>query len=137
MNKNLLIGIGVLLAVIVAGFFLLKSPKVTYPTSNNDSGASTAPESSVKEINISAKEFSYTPSTITVNKGDSVKINFTNNGTSVHNLAITNFNVATNSIAPGESDSITFTADKSGSFSYFCSISGHRSLGMEGTLTVQ
>lgn len=137
MNKNLLIGIGVLLAVIVAGFFFLKSPKVTYPTSNTGSGTSAVPNGPVKEINVSATEYSYTPSTITVNKGDSVKINFTNNGTAVHNLAITDFNVATNSIAPGESDSIIFTADKSGSFSYFCSIGGHRSLGMEGTLTVQ
>lgn len=137
MNKNLLIGIGILLAVIVAGFYFLKSPKVTYPTSNVGSGASTAPKGPIKEFSVSATEFAYTPSTITVIKGDSVKINFTNNGTATHNLAITNFNVATNSIAPGESDSIIFTADKSGSFSYFCSIGGHRSLGMEGTLTVQ
>lgn len=131
MSKNLLVGLGFFLAIVIIGFFLVGGArqKNTSPTP-----VSTGP---VVSFNVSAKEYAYTPSTITVNKGDNVKIVFTNNGTTAHNFTISEFNVASKSINPGETDTVTFVADKSGTFKYFCSIDSHRSLGLEGTLTVK
>lgn len=136
MNKNILIGLGVLLAVVVVGFFLIGKPKTSQPAQTATSTSQT-PTGPVKTFNVSAKEFAYTPSTITVNKGDTVSVNFTNAGTTTHNFTISEFNVASKNIGPGESDTVTFTADKSGTFNYFCSIDGHRSLGLTGTLEVK
>ena len=129
MSKGLLIGLGVFLAVVVAGIFITMNPK-TAKTPAKINGP-------VKEFNVSAKEFAYTPSTITVNKGDAVKINFANDGTTAHNFTISEFNVATKTISPGESDSITFTPTASGTYSFFCSVDSHRSLGLQGTLEVK
>jgi cytochrome c oxidase subunit 2 len=133
MSRNLLIGLGVFLAVIIAGFFLVRSPKVA----NAPTTSTSTPTGPVTEISISAKEFAYTPATVTVKKGEVVKINFTNDGTTAHNFTIGEFNVATKTIGPGESDSITFTPNLAGTFKYFCSVDSHRSLGLEGTLVVQ
>lgn len=136
MNKNLLIGAGVLLAVVIAGFYFIKGPKVSYAPTANTTTATLAP-GPVTEINVSAKEYAYTPSTITVKSGENVKINFTNNGTTAHNLTIQGLNLATNSIGPGETDSISFVAPAAGSYNFYCSIDGHKDLGLSGTLIVQ
>lgn len=138
MNKNLLtgaltsqallIGIGVLLAVVIAGIYFAGSPK-PQPSLN--------PSAPVKAFAISAKEYAFTPATITVNKGDNVKITFTNNGTFSHNLTLTELGVKTNTIAPGESATLEFSAAQAGSFEFHCSVDGHRDLGMQGTLVVQ
>lgn len=140
MNKNLLIGLGVLLAVIVVGFYFVRSPKLNYgPTQSTSTQpvVSVAPSGPVKEIAVSAKEFAYTPSSITVSKGQTVKIDFTNNGTVAHNFTITELNVATKTIGPGETDSVTFTPTTAGTFTFFCSVDGHRDLGLSGSLIVQ
>lgn len=129
MNKGLLIGLGIFLAVVVAGIFITMNPKAV-KTPAKISGP-------VTEFNVSAKEFAYTPSTITVNKGETVKINFTNDGTTAHNFTISEFNVATKTIGPGESDSVTFTPTASGSYFFFCSVDSHRSLGLQGTLIIK
>ncbi len=90
-----------------------------------------------KEFAVSGTEFAFSPSTLTVAKGDTVKVTFTNNGAYPHNFTITEFNVASKTVSPGQSDTVTFTADKAGSFKYFCSVPGHEDKGMVGTLTVQ
>ena len=136
MNKNLLIGLGVLLAVVVAGYYFIAMPKVSYAPTGNTSTAALAP-GPVTEINVSAKEYAYTPATITVKSGENVKINFTNSGTVTHNLTIQGLNLATKSIGPGETDSISFVAPAAGSYTFYCSIDGHKDLGLTGTLVVQ
>jgi plastocyanin len=91
----------------------------------------------VKNINVVGTEFSFTPSTITLNNGDSVSLTFKNNGTYPHNLSIPDLNIATKTIKPGEQDTIQFTVSKTGSFQYTCTIDSHAAQGMTGTLTVQ
>lgn len=140
MNKNLLIGVGVLIALVAVVFYFVRSPKLNYGPAQNTATqpvGSGTPSGPVKEVAVSAKEFAYTPATITVNKGETVKITFTNDGTTSHNLSIEGLNVSTNTIGPGQSDSITFTPTSAGSFKYFCSVDSHRSMGLEGTLVVQ
>jgi plastocyanin len=90
----------------------------------------------VKEFTISGQNFSFTPSAITVKKGDKVKITFKNvNG--FHNLMIDEFKVATKTIQGGTEESVEFVADKTGSFQYYCSVGTHRAMGMWGTLKVE
>lgn len=95
------------------------------------------PTGTVKSFAISGTEFAFSPNTLTVNKGDTVKVTLTNNGNYPHNFTITELNVQGKTISPGQSDTVTFTADKAGTFQYFCSVPGHKDKGMVGTITVQ
>ncbi len=92
--------------------------------------------SAVKEFAVTGSNFSFAPSTMTVKKGDRVKITFTDAGGN-HDLRIDEFGVATKVLKAGGSETVEFTADKTGSFEYYCSVGSHRAMGMKGTLTVQ
>jgi plastocyanin len=92
--------------------------------------------SSVKEFSITGVPFSFTPSVMTVNKGDTVKITF-KNANGVHDFKLDEFNASTRILNSGEEQTITFVADKTGSFEYYCSVGNHRAMGMVGTLTVR
>ena len=116
--------------------------QVTEAPTEAMSQTSTTPEvsgamtSSVKEITVSGKSFAFTPSTITVNKGDKVKIIFKNTG-GFHDFVIDEFNVETPTIQSGQEATAEFTADKAGTFEYYCGVGNHRQMGMKGTLVVK
>lgn len=143
MNKNLLAGLGVFLAVIIAGIFLIRKPVpiqpiatkgMPVPGSNVSEKIVTDNGTPAREIAVSGNEYSFIPSTITVKKGEKIKIIFTNTGNLPHNLVIDDLNVKTNVIGPGESDSVEFVTDSDSELSYYCSIGGHRDRGMEGKI---
>ena len=90
----------------------------------------------VKTFNVSGKNFSFTPSEIKVKKGDRVKIVFTNSG-GTHDWVLDEFNVKTPRIQSGQTATVEFTADKTGTFEYYCSVGDHRAMGMKGNLVVQ
>ena len=113
-------------------------PSTTAPEAmSGASGAESAMMGSVKEFTVKGTEFAFAPSTMSVRRGDTVKVTFTNAGKYPHNFTITEFNVASKTIQPGQTEVVTFTADKAGTFKYFCSVPGHEDKGMVGTLTVQ
>ena len=144
MNKNIWLFGGVLVAVLVAGFFLMKKP-ATSPTLAPTSVATPSTEEvmdgeteSVTEIEVSGKEFSFTPETISVKKGDKVRIVFKNEGTMTHDFVVEELNVRTEVIAPGETDTLTFTVPNDESaLTFYCSVGAHRALGMEGAFEVE
>tara|TARA_Y100000310_G_scaffold345665_1_gene467990 strand:- start:41138 stop:41566 length:429 start_codon:yes stop_codon:yes gene_type:complete len=93
-------------------------------------------KSSVKEFNIVAKKWDFNPSTIIVNKGDTVKLNIESIDVA-HGIVILDFGV-NEKLEPGKTTNIEFIADKEGIFSFFCNVfcgSGHSE--MRGTLIVQ
>ncbi len=105
-------------------------------------GACTPKEvtSSTGEFTIEGSEFEYSPVRITVSQGDEVKITFDNVGEVIHNFVIDEFGVETPVLEPGEMATVEFTADKAGTFFFYCPIpttmGTHRELGMEGEITV-
>ncbi|MDA2922994.1 cupredoxin domain-containing protein [Patescibacteria group bacterium AH-259-L07] len=127
MNK-IILGIIVVVLIAIGGYFLLQSE----PQQQSEP----EPQPQVKEFNIVARRFAFDPDTITVNKGDTVKLNITSTDTT-HGLAISEFGV--NAILPpGETKTIEFVASQSGSYTMFCSVacgSGH--FDMKGTLIVK
>ncbi len=92
-------------------------------------------ESSVKEFVISGKNFAFTPNSMSVRKGDTVRVIFKNTD-GFHDFKIDEFGVATKQIQGGSQEVVEFVADKVGSFEYYCSVGAHRKNGMWGTLTV-
>ena len=142
MNK--IISIIVILVLIGAGFWLFKD-KTEAPNIVGEETPSPAPTptpttppaaSTIKEFSVEGGSFYFAPKTMTVNVGDTVKITL-KNVAGVHDLKIDEFNAATKILSAGESQTITFVANKAGTFEYYCSVGQHRAMGMVGTLTVQ
>jgi len=88
------------------------------------------------DVKVEGGNFYFKPNTITVKKGQTVKITLTSaDGT--HDFYLDEFNVKSESVNAGQSTTVTFTPNKTGSFEYYCSIDSHRAKGMVGTLIVQ
>lgn len=141
----------VVVGIVVYGliyYFVLAKKGGGYTSSTNNPYQSvtspTAAETQVPSTNtksqkftVEGSEFAFTPSTLTVKKGEAVEITFKNNGKYPHNLTIADLNVKTKTIQPGQEDTLTFTPTKVGSFSFMCTVPGHADKGMTGTLTVE
>lgn len=150
--NNKLITIVVIIALILVGYFIFrdKSLAPTEDSITNEvpvSGSNVAetvvvenaPEVNtgvVKEFTVDAVSFSFTPAKMEVNKGDTVKITVKNNG-GTHDFKIDELGASTRLLQTGESETISFIADKAGSFEYYCSVGNHRALGMVGTFIVK
>ena len=136
--SNKLITVLVVVVVLMGGFLLFKGKSVA-PTEivpgNQEVVEEIAVVPSVKEFVVEAVPFSFSLSTMEVNKGDTARITVTNvKGT--HDFKLDEFNVSTRILNVGEEQVITFVADKVGTFEYYCSVSNHRAMGMVGTLNV-
>lgn len=86
---------------------------------------------------VSGSEFMFSPATLTAKVGVPMTITFKNAGSYPHNFTIKELNVATKTIPAGESDTVTFTPTKAGTYTYYCSVDSHEAKGMKGTLTVE
>lgn len=72
-----------------------------------------------------------------VHEGETIQINLINGEGAEHDIVVEQYAVRSNRILErGASSTVSFTADKSGEFVYFCSIPGHREAGMEGRIQV-
>lgn len=148
-TKNIWLFVGILIAVVLAGFFFLRKPatnSLSSPTPTSSEVTNETQEQGVveedgepiTEIEVSGKEFSFSPSTISVKRGDKVRIVFKNVGKMTHNFVVEELDIRTSEIAPGETDTIEFTVpDDGSSLTYYCSVGSHRVLGMEGKFSVE
>ena len=111
-----------------------------------------------KSIAISAQEFRFTPSTVTVRAGERIKLVLTNKGTMSHEIvspllkASKDVEVQSQGIkvegdeigevefARGKTVTIELTTTKAGRFEFWCGEKAgsklHRDLGMKGTIVV-
>lgn len=112
------------------------SPSTMGEETNNTSVTPDVSKDGVQVIEVEAGSFYFKPSTITVKKGSQVKI-VLNNKDGIHDFVLEEFNVKTPQITAGKTAEVEFTADKAGSFEYYCSVGNHRQMGMKGTLVVQ
>lgn len=107
----------------------------TNTQTNTQPTTTTSTSGTTKEFTVTGSNFKFAPATMSVKKGDTVKITF-NNSSGTHDLRVDGYNVGTKVIQGGASETFTFVADKAGSFEYYCSVGQHRQMGMKGTLTV-
>jgi manganese oxidase len=99
--------------------------------SDDDAGSSTADGASA---HVSLTEFAITPDAVTVSAGGTVHI--TNDGTAVHNLSVSDTDLATPDIAAGETGELDVSSLEPGSYELLCLIAGHADSGMKASLTV-
>jgi nitrosocyanin len=162
MNSKTLIGIIIVVLVIVGVVVYAKSkntsstststdtmqmdsdgdePMVSPAASSTDTTGVSADATvnvttgNVKSFTVTGSNFKFAPTTLSVKKGDTVKITFVNSS-GFHDFRIDEFKVATKQIKSGSQETVSFVADKAGTFEYYCSVGNHRAMGMKGTLTV-
>ena len=95
-----------------------------------------ATKPAVKSFTVTGSNFSFSPATLRVNQGDTVRITFVN-ADGKHDLRLDAFGAATAVLDAGGRQTIQFTASRVGQFEYYCSVGNHRAMGMRGTLIVQ
>ncbi|MBI5392806.1 cupredoxin domain-containing protein [Candidatus Woesearchaeota archaeon] len=90
----------------------------------------------LKEFQVSAFRYGFSPDPIVVNKGDKVRLVVKSEDVK-HGLAIPDFGVDAE-IIPGKTTTVEFLADKQGEFTIFCSVfcgTGHST--MKGSIVVK
>ena len=88
-----------------------------------------------RTFRIDARQFAYSPSELRVNTGDSVTIQLVSNDV-VHGLYVDGYDVSVEA-DPGQTTTLTFVANKPGSFRFRCNITcGAMHPFMIGKLTV-
>jgi len=98
---------------------------------------SSAAAQSLKTVTISEKEFSLTPSSVSLSKAGTYTFKAVNNGTITHALEIEGNGVEQKASEIGPGNSTTITVDlKKGSYEMYCPVDGHKNEGMKGTITV-
>lgn len=162
MNKGVIVG--VLIAVLVlagigGGIWLTTRPKTASGPSLDTPSAVAVPTSTtvgdqteeevqvvpdeeeptgpVKEFTVTGSSNKFSPASLTVKKGDTVRITFKSSGNALHDFMIDEFDVATSQLGDEEEEEVEFVANKTGTFDYYCSVSNHRAMGMVGKLVVQ
>lgn len=103
-KKSTLAGFVVLLVIVVGAYFFINSGEAQSSVSGNE----------IREIVLDAKRFEYSQPVIEINKGERVKIRV-NNLDTIHGISVPGYEVS------GE-DSVEFTADKTGEFSFRCAV---------------
>lgn len=144
----LVIGILVLIVLGLGTYFFVKGSPIVTPSPSpqtaieqaSSSGAvsQSSPSTSsgeVKEFTLVGSNFKFTPNEIKVKKGDRIKITLKSMG--IHDLSISGYNVQTKVLSNGESESVEFVADKSGTFEFWCTVGDHKAMGMVGSLIVE
>lgn len=139
-NNSWLIIVAVAIMLVVSGiYFSMKDDPIVVPITDKDIpilSQSLPEEKGEKVFNISAKPFEFSMNEIRVKKGDVVRINL-EVAQGMHDWVVDEFGAQTKQLKTGEKDSIVFTADKAGTFQYYCSVANHRQLGMIGKLIVE
>lgn len=113
----------------------------TTSTAASSSAAAPAPSGAAHVLKLAADSnggLSYDTTTLTAHPGK-VTIEFTNSAAIEHNVTVSSSAGSTVGATPtfnGATKSLTVDL-KAGTYTFFCSVPGHRQAGMQGTLTVQ
>ena len=117
-----------LYSLLVAGAVVVAAAYVT--------SAQSPPSDSVRAFTISAQRFEFSPSVITVKRGNHVRLTITALDAD-HGFKLDGFHIE-RKMQKGEAVTVEFTADQAGNFpfqcSHFCGM-GHKR--MKGRLTVE
>lgn len=126
----------IILILILTVFLTSCAAKPTAEPVNTEPTSTNEPQGTVKEITMTAKQFEFQPAKITVKKGDRLRLKITSTDVA-HGFAIKEYGIR-QKLDPGKEEIVEFTADKTGTFTYYCSVqcgSGHGA--MKGTLIVE
>lgn len=140
--KTMIIGLIIVVGLFLVGVGYLKLFKSRELAGNSQSSESEAavekqmPEQTkLRTFQIEAVNFSFSQPEIRVNQDDKVKIILTSKQ-GFHDWVVDEFETRTEQISEGKTATVEFVASKEGEFEFYCSVDGHRAMGMVGKLIV-
>ena len=145
MNSKLLIGLIVVIIIVIL-VILLNGSNAKEGTSalqdeiTQNTKTDVEESENVQEVDYSLKlkNYSFTPDTIEVKAGETIRVKLTNTG-GTHDFVIDELNVQSSLLGSGEEEiiEITASADAKGStYEFYCSVGNHRELGMVGEIKI-
>ena len=105
-------------------------------TGDKPGGTATAPAGG--SVRVTAKEYSFDPSTIVLRRAGTLRLTLANDGSLAHNIKVEKDGRAvggTPAFPAGESRSATVQL-ASGTYEFLCTVGDHAELGMKGMLKV-
>lgn len=146
--KNNALLVVVLLAVVAGGLWYKNSMSTkpagdkmmeesAVPATNSAGTSDTMSADGVREIRLEGSEFKFSLASLTLKKGEKVRLILGNTGKMKHDFVVDELNVRTKIINNGETDTVEFTPETAGTFEFYCSVGQHRANGMKGMLTVE
>lgn len=103
--------------------------------SEMDHGANTPVAPDARPIEVLGSSYAFDPGAITVRAGEDVAIVLTASDIE-HDFTVEELDAHVSAEA-GETAEGGLRVDEAGTYTYYCSVEGHREAGMEGTLTVE
>ena len=101
----------------------------------DDTGANSAVVDGARVVQVEATSFEFDPASITVEVGEDIAVELTASDIR-HDFVIDELDAHVVADA-GKTAEGGLRAEEPGSFTYYCSVAGHREAGMEGTLVVR
>lgn len=77
------------------------------------------------EIGVTLQDFRIDMTGADVRAGDQVRLHIRNEGAEYHELEVAGYGLEVEDIAPGETRTLTFRANRAGRFELVCRIAGH------------
>ena len=109
-------------------------------SSNSSTEGSAAGGAVVKTVQISEKEYSLTPGSVSLPKSGTYAFEVTNNGTITHAFNVEQSGgggeAEAGDISPGSHKTVKFTFAAGKRYEMYCPVAGHRAEGMSGTISV-
>lgn len=99
-------------------------------------GGAASPAPTPQTVAVTATEFKFDPSAISVSTGSAITISLTNGGTIEHDFTIDALNAKV-LVKAGEIAEAKLGDLAAGTYDFYCSIPGHKEAGMVGTLEVK
>ncbi len=93
------------------------------------------PVAGARIVEIVATDFSFRPAEVTVKAGEVVNLQLVNQGVAAHDLVLPALGIWLLA-APGQSVTSGATYDRPGEYEFYCSLPGHRDVGMIGRIIV-
>jgi len=123
-------------------------------------GQAPSAASTPQTLAVAAKEFAFAPATLTVQAGQPVTLSLQNTGAVDHDWSVQEIEISGEAkssgdvpaghmmggtgdepklhvaVGTGGKGTLTFTPSKPGTYTFYCTVAGHKEAGMVGTLTV-
>lgn len=125
---------------------------------DDDSAPAPSTDAEMREVSVMMRDIAFEPSVIEMRRGETVRLNFENSGTLVHDFSIDSMPMGQMemtggtrgnghgghgseaamhmALGTGEHGMIEFEATEAGEYVYYCNEPGHREAGMHGILRV-
>jgi plastocyanin len=118
--------LGLCAALVTPGLVACGSSSSTSGTATTVPGAGA--------LAVTAKSFSFTPKEIDVKAGSTATLSLHSTDLA-HDFTVKELDIHV-AVQGGKTTSKSITFDKPGTYTFYCSVAGHREAGMEGTLVV-